>query len=144
MESPKPPPEPPKPPRKKYARGARDEPFCLALAEGLTIKAASIKAGFSAKSNACYQLKKKDHIRARVAELRRYNPFTGSDLRPVIGALMEGARDALEAAKAKQTAAIYVAATRMLAEAARLKQKLPAAAETSAADEWLDRWGPKS
>lgn len=126
----------------KSRRGDKVEPFAKALARGLTTREAAAEAGYSPTCGFPSKKVKEEAFRAHVAELARESPFIGPDLRPVIALLMDGAREALATAKKKESAAGYTAATRMLAEAARLKQRLPNTTADSEEMEWLRRWCP--
>jgi hypothetical protein len=120
------------------------EAFARGVASGISKRAAASAVGYGPKSTACYKMAKKEAFQDEVRRLELEIRHGGSsDLAPIIGALMDGAYQAL----AKGEAAHMSAAARMLAEAGRLKQKLRPAPRASGGltdDEWAAKYGPKS
>ncbi|HEY1562294.1 MAG TPA: hypothetical protein VGF71_15615 [Caulobacteraceae bacterium] len=117
---------------------ARQERFARALAAGRTVAAAAEEAGY-ASSSWPNLLSRRPDFRERVAAIAMVDPITGPALGPVIAALMSGADEAMK----KGTAGAFNAAARMLAEAGRLKQKLPTTPSGDTLSAWAERWGPE-
>ncbi|HEY5290555.1 MAG TPA: hypothetical protein VIJ59_11055 [Caulobacteraceae bacterium] len=129
---------------------ARFEAFARGVADGGSIRAAATAAGYGVGSNACYRMARTAPFKAEVirvaSELRH---ASSNSLAPIIAALMEGAHKAL----AKNSNASLIIAARMLAEAGRLKQRLPPPRpgrhsrrrfDDLTLDEWLERYGADS
>jgi len=117
------------------------EALARGVASGLSVRASARRAGYSPRSEWSKHLAARPEFKARVETLRREIALASPNLAPVIVALLDAAELALRDRKGD-----YGAVARMLAEAARLKQKLPPAPapdeETEA--EWAARWGPKT
>ena len=126
----------------------RRERFAQGLARGAAASRAWEDAGYKRKGPRARAAAKRKDMVARVKEIIRAREWGGSgDLAPVIDECM---RLAIKA-RTMNTAAAMVAARGLLAEAARLKGLLGAAApapdELSARpeltdDEWLARYAP--
>ena len=126
----------------------RREKFAQGLARGLTASRAWAAAGYAPKGPRARLVAEREDVKARVTELIRAREWGGSgDLAPVINECM---RLALVAGELPSAAGM-VAARGLLAEAARLKGLLGAAApapdELSARpeltdDEWLAKYAP--
>lgn len=132
----------------QYAKRRRlnrqHEAMAQSVAAGLTIKEAFVAAGFAERSHHYDVVAKREDFQQRVAMLRQEREWGGSpDLAPAINMLMRGAEQAM----ALNNGAAMAAAARMVAEAARLKQKLPKTRRTGddlSVEEWIARYGPKS
>jgi hypothetical protein len=120
----------------------RRKDFARMLAAGKLPPEAAITAGYSPKYDP-YKLANGAEVRALVAIFTMEDPVTGPDLAHVIATLMEGAKDAMAAAKEKKSAAGFAAARGLLAEAARLKQTLPPRPGPDEDMEWALKWGPE-
>jgi len=126
----------------------RCEALARGVAAGADLKSAAIAAGYGAKAGTYYRHKKRKDFAPLVARLKLEMERGGSaDLGPVITDLMEGAQRAM----ALDTGVGMMAAARMLAEAGRLKQKLPktrrgriSSVDDMTDQEWAERYGPKS
>lgn len=124
----------------------RVDRFARLLASGISIRAAATAAGYKLKSNACYRMAKLPHFKERLAKYQLEFKHAGSrDLRPIVVILMEGGEKAFR----DGTAASLASAARLLAEAARLKARLPAwekagGEKGDSEAEWAARFGPSS
>lgn len=120
------------------------EALAQGVAAGLSKKAAGNAAGYSKKTNSYYGITNRPEFAARVAVLRQEQPWGATDdLAPAINMLIRTAERLL--AQETITPAGFDAATRMIAEAARLKQKLrKGPAGDLGVKEWLAKFGPKS
>lgn len=94
-----------------------------------------LEIGYAKRSDQPRKLSENPEFQARVAEIAAEDARSGPGLPPVIAALMDGAAAAMR----KDSAAGYSAAARMLAEAGRLKQKLPKT-QSSDLKDWAKRW----
>ncbi len=122
----------------------RVERMAQGVADGLCLKHAGVAAGYSRHSTSCiYKVGRDPAFRERVEALVRQRQWSDpGDLGPLI-ALMVGFA---EAARGLGNGAGMAAAHRLLAEAARLKRRLPpppAPGELSEAD-WRRAYGPGS
>lgn len=131
---------------KRARRGLnkRQESLAKGVAAGLTLRDAGLAAGYSGKSDYIYDVAKKEDYIKRVSVLRKDRAWGGSaDLAPAIDMLMGAAEKIL--GNNDLTPAACDAAQRLIAEAARLKQKLPKRASGDLSlEEWVTRFGPKS
>jgi hypothetical protein len=120
--------------------------FADGIAEGLPVRPAAIRAGYSATSNSVYQWLKRPEFMARVEKFRRRRaPAATGDLEPVIERLLAAA----DSAAALNSAPALRAVRDLLAEAAKLKQLLPPPEATPprayemTREAWLDAFAPR-
>jgi hypothetical protein len=124
----------------------RVEAMAQGVADGQTIKAAAFAAGYSRKTNYFYQIARRPWFKARVEVLEQERRWGGSrDLAPIISLLMQGALKAMEVG----TLEGINTAARMIAEAGKLKQLLPAPETpefldyTMNREDWMAKFAPK-
>jgi len=121
--------------------------FADGVAEGLSVRAAAIRAGYSPLSKRIYRRLKEPSFIARVEKFRaRREQAAANDLAPIIERLVAIAD---QATKTSTDAAAMRAARELLSEAARLKRLGPAPAEPVTGgyeldrDAWLAAFAPK-
>ncbi len=132
----------------KRATSQQLDAFADAIADGLPVRRAALRAGYSPLSKSVYLWVKRPDFIARVERRRaRREPASAADLEPIIERLLAAAD---RAAEAEPDAALLRAMRELLVEAARLKQLLPAPEAGGAADyemnreAWLATYGPKA
>ena len=126
----------------------RHEALAQGLARGISVREATIEAGLSARHlPRSVRLAASPAVVARMAEIRQQAVWGGlEDLEKVFGELMRLA----EAAGKLGSAAGMNSARTLLAEAARLRERLPAAPATAEAplpprlskEEWIAAFAP--
>ena len=110
--------------------------FADGIAEGLSVRAAAVRAGYSPHSSSIYLWPKKPAFMARVEKFRaRREPAGAVDLAPIIERLVAIA----DRAAISTDAAAMRAARELLSEAARLKRLDPPPAEPAQRGYELDR-----
>jgi hypothetical protein len=123
----------------KLTKPERIERFARACARGLNVDEAAAEAGYESGSDWPRKLAKRADFTARVAALSFKVASAGSDLEPVIAALLTGADRAMK----QGSAGAFNAAARMLAEAGRLKLKLPKTARSDTLKQWARQFTPE-
>jgi hypothetical protein len=125
----------------------RQDALAEGLAKGLTARQAALRAGFGPRNDVYYRWLKLPEFMARVERHRRAQAPAGSaDLQPVIERLLAAADKGAEATDGPTLRAVCD----LLAEAARLKQLLPAPESEArpqnyemTREAWLAAFAPK-
>jgi phage terminase small subunit len=106
-----------------YVALETQDAFAEGLAMDLPVREAADRAGYSPNSNSVFQWRKRPEFIAHIEKRRRaLNPGSTPDLEPVIKRLIAAADNAAGAKDAPTLRAVRD----LLAEAAKLKQLLPA------------------
>jgi len=125
----------------------RLEKFARGVAANMSKRQAANAAGYSPKSNRCYELAQRPVFTDMLAQFRDERARAGPALAQVILALLDGATRALNEA----SPAAWSAGTRMLDVAGRFKMKLPederarlaGGGEEASLKAWVDEFGPE-